>query len=207
MNRILNAAIGLVVVTIFLVAGFTIFGGGNDSEPAMVADENEDDTEVDNDEENIERSESEEELNTNTEGSQEDSSNGDGSSDPETTDLSEGTEEEDIEEEESDENEESDSENRDSPVGEGNWEPIGTVQEEPFTAVYDSSHVNWDEMTEALKYATEIDGDMTIWYLGNGGDAQSAVGTVSGDDGQKYEVRIEWVENRGWKPIYVEETS
>ncbi|UTW70711.1 DUF1510 family protein [Anaerobacillus sp. HL2] len=28
----------------------------------------------------------------------------------------------------------------------GQWKPIGTVQAEPFTAVYNKDHINWEEM-------------------------------------------------------------
>lgn len=92
---------------------------------------------------------------------------------------------------------------------EGKWEPIGTVQKEPFVAVYDKNHVNWKEMTRALQVATGLGDDMIIWRIENGGDHQSAVGYVSTYENQNtpYQVRIEWVTNRGWKPVSVTQLS
>lgn len=91
----------------------------------------------------------------------------------------------------------------------GQWEPIGTVQQEPFVAVYEKDHVNWEEMTRALQVATGLGDDMIIWRIENGGDHQSAVGYVSTYEKQNtpYEVRIEWVTNRGWKPVSVNQLS
>lgn len=98
---------------------------------------------------------------------------------------------------------------RTTPPIDGEWEPIGTVQEEPFIAVYDKNHVNWEEMTRALQYATGIGDDIVIWWLGNGGDHLSAEGYVSDSVNKDtpYKVRLQWVTNRGWKPVSVEQLN
>ncbi|MBU8905546.1 YrrS family protein [Desertibacillus haloalkaliphilus] len=95
-------------------------------------------------------------------------------------------------------------------VNDGEWEPIGTSQqesaEEPFVADYDENGQNWAEMERALQYATGLGEDMVIWRLGNGGSPQTAVGTVSTYENRQtpYQVRLEWVMNEGWKPTSVE---
>lgn len=90
---------------------------------------------------------------------------------------------------------------------EAEWEPIGTIQEEPFHAVFEKDHVNWQEMTKALQVATGLGDEMIIWWLGNGGDHLSAVGYVSTSETEEtpFKVRLEWVTNRGWKPVSVEQ--
>ncbi|OIJ16628.1 hypothetical protein BKP37_05180 [Anaerobacillus alkalilacustris] len=94
-----------------------------------------------------------------------------------------------------------------TPSQSGEWKPIGTVQEEPFSAVYSKEHINWKEMTQAFQYATGLGEDMTIWHVGNGGDHQSAVGIVADATTRAtpYQVRIEWVTNGGWMPVSVQQ--
>lgn len=86
------------------------------------------------------------------------------------------------------------------------WKPIGTVQQGEHYNVYDG--VDWDEMVDALSYATGISEDaMTIHFLGNNGHNKS-VGTIyTKNKEQIYRVYIEWVDGQGWKPSKVEELS
>lgn len=89
----------------------------------------------------------------------------------------------------------------------GDWRPVGTVQEEPFTAVYEKEHINWAEMEKAFRYATGLSEDeMITWRIGNGGDHKSAIGIVSdsANASTPFRVRIEWVTNEGWMPVEVE---
>jgi hypothetical protein len=87
------------------------------------------------------------------------------------------------------------------------WKPVGTSQTGEHIAVYDEESVDWQEMKQAISYATGIDvNNMTVWFLGNNGGPQRATGTVSENGGAiKYRVNIEWVVNEGWKPVKVEE--
>lgn len=87
------------------------------------------------------------------------------------------------------------------------WEPQETTQSEPHVAIYKKSSTDWEEMTAALAYATDLsEEDFYIYRLGNDGDENRAVGTIVTNDKQyKYRVHIEWVENEGWKPVLVEE--
>ena len=84
------------------------------------------------------------------------------------------------------------------------WKPVGTVQTGEHTPVY--SGVDWDEMLNAISYATGIENsNMTVFWLGKDpSKANASVGTVSAKDTKdKYKVFIEWVDGQGWKPTKV----
>ncbi|QGQ47354.1 YrrS family protein [Metabacillus sediminilitoris] len=89
------------------------------------------------------------------------------------------------------------------------WSPVGTSQTEPHSANYDKGSQDWAEMTKALSYATGIpESDMIIWFLGNNGSPNDAVGTISPKDkSSKYKVYITWIENEGWKPTKIEKLN
>ncbi|MDP4083421.1 MAG: YrrS family protein [Bacillota bacterium] len=90
------------------------------------------------------------------------------------------------------------------------WKPVGTTQNGQHSAVYDSSSTDWQEMLNAISYATGLDkSNMTVWFLGRDKNtANGSVGTVSSKDKQqKFRVYIEWVDGQGWKPTKVEELS
>lgn len=95
----------------------------------------------------------------------------------------------------------------DEPVVDGEWKPIGTSQSEPFVADYTKDSVNWQEMEKALRYAIGTEEKIVIWWLGNGGSPQSAEGVVSdpGNADTPYRVKLEWVTEKGWKPVSVEQ--
>lgn len=85
----------------------------------------------------------------------------------------------------------------------GNWEPIGTVQEEPHTTQFNKETQDWLEMEEAIQLATGLEQMTTLW-IGNGGN-QKAIGTVSSMDKTNiYRVYLTWVTNEGWQPTKVE---
>jgi len=75
--------------------------------------------------------------------------------------------------------------------------------------VYNKDHINWSEMTKAFQYATGLGNDITLWWVGNGGNHESAVGVVSDNATRTtpYQVRIEWVTNEGWVPVNVEQLT
>lgn len=89
------------------------------------------------------------------------------------------------------------------PVPDGEWKPIGTRQTGAFSHNFDRSSLNWEEMTLALRYATNLGEDMIIWRLENGGSPTRARGVVSSRDEQDtpYEVYIEWIDGEGWMPV------
>ncbi|MCM3566504.1 YrrS family protein [Neobacillus mesonae] len=90
------------------------------------------------------------------------------------------------------------------------WKPVGTSQTGEHVPVYDSSSVDWQEMLNAITYATGLDqSNMTVWFLGSDRSTTNAsIGTVSSKDKQqKYKVYIKWVDGQGWMPTKVEELA
>ncbi|WP_224768227.1 DUF1510 family protein [Metabacillus idriensis] len=199
-NVVLNTLIGIVVLLI-IVIGSSLMLGGNDSEQAS-KDTNEEtgSNQIENKEEkDKEQSSSKEDTE-----SEQDSSNETDASTEEDENSEEPTEEEEQGEEvvtEGDPNS-----NVEEIVENPSWEPVGTSQAEPHVARYDKSSQDWAEMTKAMSSATGLsESDMTIWFLGNNGSPNDAVGTISSKDkSQNYRVQITWVENEGWKPVKVE---
>lgn len=191
-----NFAIILTVIGIVFFSATLIFGNNND-ESATADMDDQDDTEETMDETNEESNED-----VTVDAPVDETVEGEETSESPSSDTNnDATEENGNDEEESYPELTSPSE----VVGEGLWEPIGTVQEEPFVAVYERDHVNWEEMLRALKYATGLGEEMITWRINNGGDHLSAVGFVSDYSNRDtpFEVRLEWVTNEGWKPVYV----
>ncbi|CAI6276471.1 putative membrane protein YrrS [Bacillus subtilis] len=86
------------------------------------------------------------------------------------------------------------------------WKAVGTEQTGEHTATYDSSSQDWAEMLKAISYATGVSTDnMTVLWLGNNGSPQDAKGKILDKaTGNKYQVTITWVDEKGWKPTKVE---
>src|SRR5699024_11824075 len=85
----------------------------------------------------------------------------------------------------------------------GNWKASGTSQSEPHEGQYDKESQDWNEMEEAIKYATGLN-DMTTHWIGNDGD-QKVVGTVANPDNTEiYRVYLSWQTDDGWQPTKVE---
>jgi hypothetical protein len=190
-DKILNISIGVVVLLILLVGGQLLLGGnssdpvvsdkleGNEENNTETVDENLDEAA----ETNTEEPEAvEQEGEAATEGAEQEQTTNDSASETATVET-----------------------NSSEAPQTGEWKPIGTVQSEPFAAVYDREHINWEEMTRAFQYATGLGDDMTLWRVGNGGDHKSAVGIVANAATRMtpYQVRIEWVTNEGWMPVSV----
>ncbi|WP_264738625.1 YrrS family protein [Cytobacillus firmus] len=197
-NIVLNSLIALVIVLIIFVSAKIFFGGNNDQ--ALPADEQT-------------ASENESKQNENN---KEDQGN-DVEQDKEDENIDNDSEEEEKEAEENEAEEETE-EDKEQVVTEGGsapdvektienpaWKPVGTSQSGEHTAVYDQNSADWQEMLNAITYATGVDqGNMTVWFLGNNGP-NSSVGTISTkDQSEKYRVYIDWVDGEGWKPSKVE---
>ncbi|MCE7790913.1 YrrS family protein [Salipaludibacillus sp. CUR1] len=240
LNTILNVSIGLVALLIIFVSATLIFGGGDDNEVAVTnnndlnneeentnsgdisidqpgneENDNENNTLNDNNEnDEVNDGNNTNESNNNEESNTEDSAdnaNNEGNLNNE-DDNNEGNE--DNAENEANEaeegNEETETNEENTTESDGEWGPVGTVQEEPFTPVYQTDHVNWEEMTRALSHATGLSEDeMEVWQIRNGGNQHTAIGTVSTYDNrfEPYKVELNWVENEGWMPVSVEEQS
>lgn len=90
------------------------------------------------------------------------------------------------------------------------WKSVGTSQTGPHTPTYETDSVDWQEMLNAISYATGLEqSNMIVQFLGRDRTAENAsVGTVySKDKQQKYKVYIKWVDGQGWQPTRVEELS
>lgn len=88
----------------------------------------------------------------------------------------------------------------------GPWHPIGTKQTGEHVTTFEKDSLDWQEMEMAIAYGAGIDRDnMTVLWIGNGGDPQRAKGKVKSKDDPNtiYHVLIEWVDEKGWKPIEV----
>ena len=205
-DKILNIAIGLVIILIVVVGG-QLFFGGSSSNPVVIEPSeeqlNENNAETIEEGEIAEETVEEAQLDNNEETVEVDEPTVRNVEEPATTDEDTNSNRD----RESSINNETPQRESSSPItsSNGHWKPIGTVQQEPFTAVYDKDHINWEEMKKAFQYATGLGEDMTMWHVRNGGNHQSAVGTVSNRENRNkpYEVRIEWVTNEGWLPVSV----
>ena len=67
-------------------------------------------------------------------------------------------------------------------------------------------HVDWAEKKKALSYATgHSEDELIFWKIKNGGGPQKSIGIVSTrDKSEKYRVFLEWVDEKGWKPVQMD---
>lgn len=203
LNRVYNVLIVLVAVLIVFVGGQMMFGNSEEKENAKTATASQQEEKTDKQDKKEDSmsiyEESEDEL-VNTE-------------DDELAAEEEDLEEENAGEESLEESEPIVEENTDPSsdaariITDPSWQPIGTQQSEPHTATYSKNSVDWNEMLQAVSYATGVGtNDMTVWRIGNNGGPNKAVATISSKtDKRKYRIQIDWVENEGWKPVVVEE--
>ncbi|MBB6448575.1 type IV secretory pathway VirB10-like protein [Geomicrobium halophilum] len=228
MNRVLNISIGVVVVLIAFFLYALLFG--DDGEPVAdedaVEEDNVEDDESEQDEDGFEVDSDQEapapEETPDIGGNEEDEENEGVNDDQNGTESEEGdegindgqngTEPEEGDEEEEGQEEEQEEEQEEStglsppqsPPEDGDFEPIGTEQEN-FVDNFDSDSQNWTEMVMAMEYATgvpEEDWSHIEWLGGDG--PGGAEGTFQHEDGSEYTVTMEWVDGEGWMPTNVE---
>lgn len=225
-NTILNLSIGLVALLIAVVSVGLIVGGSEETASEEEAQENRENISVGSDAEendgnfennlaagrdNVENdSETEENDNEENADNQDSGNNNSSGNNEENNNSRNNDNNSNNQNNEEDENNENNEENESNEgAGEDEWEPVGTSQEN-FSLDFDRGGQNWNEMIEAISYATGLPSDedqLTVHRLENGGTQYSAVGTVSASDGDRdrpYQVRLEWVENEGWQPVSVE---
>ncbi|MFC3883022.1 DUF1510 family protein [Bacillus songklensis] len=207
LNRIYNVLIVLVAVLIVFVGGQMMFGNSEEKETAQPAT-------AQKKEHSHKEKEKVDSMSIYEEGdSEEEPAKGDESAVEEESDEEKSPEEENLDEENPEESapviEENPSPGVARSITDPNWQPIGTQQSEPHAATYDKGSVDWNEMLQAVSYATGVNvGDMTVWRIGNNGGPNKAVATISSKSTkQKYRVQIDWVENEGWKPVVMEELN
>ncbi len=205
-NKILNISIGIVICLILLVGGQLLFGGNSSD-----SSESETQSEANHEPNSTEGSEGQRDEEETAQFAKETEASNDLNSNPafsnngeqEQMSLNENLTKQEIPVDQREE----ETEQANQTLKNGKWKPIGTVQQEPFVAVYQKGHINWEEMKKAFQVATGLDDNMTIWHVGNGGDHQSAVGVVADAATRTtpYKVRLEWVTNEGWMPVSVEQ--
>lgn len=91
-------------------------------------------------------------------------------------------------------------------VPQGPWKPVATQQQSPHHTSYSSGSQDWTEQMQALYEATGLSSsDSTLWWLGRDGSTNQSVGYLSpkNDPNAFYIVHIEWVDQKGWKPVQV----
>lgn len=194
-NRIYNILLTIVIVAIIVVA-ISIFSDNDDNQSDLandIASENVNDNYKDsNTDEDLTKEE--EEIADNTE----------------TNHSDQEADEEDNNQEVNESNtivENSDDSNVQETYVNHSWKPIGTTQTGEHVTNYTKDSIDWKEMRQAIAYGAGLSEDnMTVWFLGNGGATNKAIGTVSSKDasGTAYRVYIEWVDGQGWKPVKVE---
>ncbi|BDG46378.1 hypothetical protein PspKH34_09390 [Parageobacillus sp. KH3-4] len=184
-NRILNAAIAVVVLLIIVVA-WNLFSDGDRPDEQAAKPQPKTEVKKDSDEKKVEV-----EINEQHENDEEN----------EQTDQEETSEEE----QEVIETPGAPGSNIEKEIVNPAWQPIGTTQSEPHVTQFKKNSVDWKEMLDAVSYATGLSqSDMIVWFIGNNGP-NKAVATISTKDkAQYYKVYIEWVENQGWKPTKVQ---
>lgn len=197
-NIVLNSLIVLVLLLIIIVS-INIFGG-NDKQTKSDGEQNE--VEVS---QNVENKSYENKNSSNSNGSTGNQSKENKETNAELTESDTNKDREALEAGKIVTEEEGNPEVKTSMVN-PLWEPIGTSQGSTPAQDYDLEGVDWNEMTQAIVYATGFEKEqMTILHLGNNG-ANKAVGTIlQKDTKQKYRVYMEWVNEKGWKPVLVEE--
>ena len=207
-NKIYNILISVVVLLI-VVVGAVIFIGGNDeqttsndSQTASTTTENNDSSTGSSEDDNEAAIDSEEEQADVDESKDDATDDSDkvASEDEDSTDVEDENKETEVTEETP-----SDS-NVEKAYSNPAWKPVGTEQEGEHVTQYEEGSVDWQEMEKALAYGAGISAsDMKVYWLGNGGSPDRAVGTVSpSDDSATYRVHIQWIDGEGWKPTKVE---
>ncbi|GLC88517.1 YrrS family protein [Lysinibacillus piscis] len=89
------------------------------------------------------------------------------------------------------------------------WQPTPTTQVGQHVSSYDDTSVDWAEKIATITAVTELEpSDMIIWRMKNNGSASTAIATISSTDKSKmYRVSMEWVDNKGWLPLKVEQLN
>ncbi|WP_169525453.1 YrrS family protein [Pseudalkalibacillus hwajinpoensis] len=202
-NIVLNSLIGLVLAVILvLVANIFFFGDA----PEQTAGQEQQTAQSDTNEE----TNSSEDAVTSDEADSEDSdSNNSESADEDSNEES--SEEDKIKEENKDKEKEKEDEQAEQEPGEPNlegpWEPVGTSQSgDNHRSSYTIGSDDWNEKIKAVESVMGLsENEMTIWKIGGNGGPQQSYARVSkkGSGNQVYYIELEWIDDKGWKPISV----
>lgn len=198
-DNILNILIAVVVLAIIITASI-IFLGGEDKDKA---NQKSPDTTEENKNDDV-TSDDTDGTGTNDPASKKDDQSTDNSDESDAADESVEKDKTDLEEDPGVvKYESSDDPVVDETIIQTGWEPIGTTQTGEHVSLYDGKSADWKEKIAAISYATNLSEDaLIIWKIKNGGDPQKSIGIVSTKDKvEKYRVYLEWVDDKGWKPV------
>ncbi|MBK5503294.1 MULTISPECIES: YrrS family protein [unclassified Bacillus (in: firmicutes)] len=85
------------------------------------------------------------------------------------------------------------------------WKPIGTEQGAKPAMKFKEGTVDWNEMKKAISYAVDVpEGQLIFDFIGNNGENKAYGNVRDKQSNKKYKVDIDWVENQGWKPVFVQ---
>ncbi|MCI0765789.1 YrrS family protein [Bacillus sp. TL12] len=85
------------------------------------------------------------------------------------------------------------------------WEPIGTEQGTKPAMQFQEGTTDWNEMKKAISYAVNVPESQLIYdFIGNNGTNKAYGNVRDKQSNKKYKVYIDWVENKGWKPVSVQ---
>ncbi|HEK9098871.1 TPA: DUF1510 family protein [Bacillus pseudomycoides] len=85
------------------------------------------------------------------------------------------------------------------------WEPIGTEQGTKPAMQFKEGTTDWNEMKKAISYAVDVPESQLIYdFIGNNGTNKAYGNVRDKQNNKKYKVYIDWVENKGWKPVSVQ---
>ncbi|WP_172369335.1 YrrS family protein [Sporosarcina jiandibaonis] len=198
-DKILNILIAIVVLAIIITASIIFLGGDNKNK----ADVKSPDTTEENSNEDL-TSEGADETDNKDSGAEDENQseeNNEESDTAEEADETGGSDE--VEDPGVVKYESSDESFVDETIVNTGWEPIGTTQTGEHVSLYDGKSADWHEKISAISYATNLPEDaLIIWRIKNGGSPQKSIGIVSTKDkAEKYRVYLEWVDEKGWKPV------
>ncbi|MDZ5610278.1 DUF1510 family protein, partial [Bacillus pseudomycoides] len=85
------------------------------------------------------------------------------------------------------------------------WKPIGTEQGTKPAMQFKEGTTDWNEMKKAISYAVDVPESQLIYdFIGNNGTNKAYGNVRDKQSNKKYKVYIDWVENKGWKPVSVQ---
>ncbi len=208
-NIVLNSLIGIVLAVILvLVANIFFFGDSPEQTVSQDQQTSQSDTnEESNSSEDAvtsDEADSEDSESNNSESADQDSTDEESAEEDKTTEENKDKEKEDKEKDKEDEQAE---QKPGEPNLEGPWEPVGTSQSgDDHRSSYTIGSDDWNEKIKAVESVMGLsENEMTIWKIGGNGGPQQSYARVSkkGSGNQVYYIELEWIDDKGWKPISV----
>ena len=204
-DKLLNILIAVVVLAIIITASIIFLGGeDNDKADVKLPDTAEENNNDDLASDNTDEADNNDSTNENDDVDQSTDNSDESGTDDETDAADETDDETDVEGDPGVVKYESSVDPVvDETIIQTGWEPIGTTQSGDHVSLYVKDTADWNEKIAAISYATNLPEDaLIIWKIKNGGSPQKSIGIVSTKDKvQKYRVYLEWVDEKGWKPV------